>query len=447
MAQLWKKNGLKTDRSVNQYIISEHCVEDTILLPYDIIASIAHAKMLSKVGLLKKKECQDLISGLEEIADLYHKKRFLLKQSDEDCHTAIENFLVKKLGDIGKKIHMGRSRNDQILVAMRLLSKAELFRVQKLVLDLAKVILSFAKKYEFIPMPGYTHTQQAMPSSVGQWAASFVESLLDDYKALEAAVIQNDQNPLGSAAGFGTGLPIDREFTTKELKFSRTQINTLYCQSSKGKIESFTLGALIQVMLTLGKIANDMVWFTTKEFDFFDVDSSLTTGSSIMPQKKNLDIMEVLRANVAIVISYQSQIYMVGHNLISGYNKDTKITKHAMIESLKITKNSLQIVKTLFAKMSPKIDKLKKSFSTDIFATDMVNELVKKGLPFRDAYKQVGENLEAIQIPDINTNLKTKTHIGAPGNLMLNADLKMIERLSKSLSHDVTSYAFTPFEI
>lgn len=432
MTQLWKKKGLKIDQSVNPYIISEHCAEDTILLPYDIIASMAHAKMLNKVGLLKKKECQMLLAGLEEIASLYYKGQFILKQSDEDCHTAIENFLVKNFGDVGKKIHMGRSRNDQILVAMRLLSKNELFRVQELVLELATTILSFAKTHEFVPMPGYTHTQQAMPSSVGQWAASFVESLLDDYKALEAAVIQNDQNPLGSAAGFGTGLSIDREFTTKELKFSRTQVNTLYCQSSRGKIESFTLGALIQVMLTLGKIANDMVWFTTKEFDFFEVDSSLTTGSSIMPQKKNLDIMEILRANLAIVISYQTQIYMAGHNLISGYNKDMKITKHAMIEAFKITKNSLQIVKVLFTKMNPKIDKLKKSFSADIFATDITNELVKKGIPFRDAYKQVGENLAAIEAPDIDANLKTKTHSGATGNLMLNAYLKTIKSLLKS---------------
>ncbi|MFA5788780.1 MAG: argininosuccinate lyase [Candidatus Gracilibacteria bacterium] len=434
MTKLWKKRGLRTDQSVNSYIISEHCAEDTILLPYDITASIAHAKMLSKVGLLKKKECQALVAGLEEIVSLYHEGKFTLKQSDEDCHTAIENFLVKKNGNVGKKIHMGRSRNDQVLVAMRLFSKTELYTVQKLVLRLAVTILSFAKKHEFVPMPGYTHTQQAMPSSVGQWAASFVESLLDDYRVLEAAMIQTDQNPLGSAAGFGTGLPIDRECTTKELKFARTQINTLYCQSSRGKIESFTLGALIQVMLTLGKIANDIVWFTTKEFDFFEVDSSLTTGSSIMPQKKNLDIMEVLRANVAIVISYQTQIYMAGHNLISGYNKDMKITKHALLEAFKITKNSLQIVSTLFTKMSPKIDKLKKSFGADIFATDITNELVKKGVPFRDAYKQVKENLEAIEIPDINTNLRTKTHSGATGNLMLNTYLKTIKSLLKGIN-------------
>jgi len=431
MNTLWKKSGTKTHIAVNKYIISENCYGDMILLPYDVTASIAHARMLCKVGLLTKNELKMLMHGLKEIADLHKKSRFHLKQSDEDCHTAIENYLVKKCGDAGKKIHIGRSRNDQVLVALRLFSRQQLLEIKKVLLEAAEEILSFAKKNEFIPMPGYTHTQQAMPSSVGQWAGNFVEALLDDCGVLEAAYILNDQNPLGSAAGFGTGLPLDRNFTTQLLGFSKTQINTLYCQNSRGKIESFILSGLVQVMLTLGKIANDLVWFTSKEFNFFAVDNSLTTGSSIMPQKKNLDIMEVLRANVSVIFSYQMQIQTVSHNLISGYNKDLKITKQTLINSFKIVMESLEMVSLIFKHLKPNPQKLLQSFSPEIFATDVVNILVQKGVPFRDAYQHVGKELGEIKLPDIVDNIKSKKHLGATGNLALNYYLKSIKRMKR----------------
>lgn len=431
MSKLWEKSGTKTHPAVNKYIVSENCAQDMILLPYDVDTSIAHAKMLCKVGLLAKKEMGSLVKVLKEISTLYKKGKFQLKQSDEDCHTAIENYLVKQLGDIGKKIHMGRSRNDQVLTAIRLFSKQQLTTIQQDLLKVAETILAFVKKNEFVPMPGYTHTQQAMPSSVGQWAASFTESLLDDYSVLQATYSLNDQNPLGSAAGFGTSLPIDRNFTTDELGFSKTQINALYCQNSRGKIESFILSGLIQVMLTLGKIANDLIWFTTKEFDFFTVDKSLTTGSSIMPQKKNLDIMEVLRANVSIIFSYQMQIQTVSHNLISGYNKDLKITKQILINSFKLVEESLKIVQLVFKHLKPNAKKLSQSFSSEIFATDVVNELVQKGVPFREAYKKVGNKLSEVQTPDILQNIKGKKHLGATGNLSLKYYTKIIKRLKQ----------------
>ncbi|MBI2453135.1 argininosuccinate lyase [Candidatus Peregrinibacteria bacterium] len=433
MTQLWKKSRTKTHPAVCQYIISKHCASDMILLPYDVQASQAHAKMLHSVGLLSKNEVKALVKALDEIADLHKNGKFLLRESDEDCHTVIENYLVKQLGDIGKKIHMGRSRNDEVLTAIRLFSKEHLTIVQHHVLLVAEVILSFAKKHEFVPMPGYTHTQQAMPSSVGQWASSFVESLLDDYEILQACYSLNDQNPLGSAAGFGTSLPIDRAFTTRELKFARTQINTLYCQNSRGKIESFVTTALLQVMMTLGKIANDAIWFTSKEFDFFQIDESLTTGSSIMPNKKNLDIMEVLRANVSVVMSYQMQTQTVSHNLLSGYNKDLKITKPALIDSFTIVEESLKIISLLFRNLKPNTKKLFRSFSPEIFATDTVNELVQKGVPFRDAYKKIGDNLSAVSLPDITLNIKEKKHLGACGNLNLDFYAATIKKLRRKV--------------
>ncbi len=429
MTKLWKKSGTKTNPAVNDYIISENCAADNVLLPYDIKASISHAKMLCKVSLLSNKEMQSLVSKLKELDILNKKGKFKLKKADEDCHTAIENYLIEELGDLGKKIHMGRSRNDQVLTAIHLFSKQELIKIKKNLLQVAETILGFAKKNEFVPMPGYTHTQQAMPSSVGQWAASFTESLIDDYAVLEAAYSLNDQNPLGSAAGFGTGLAIDREFTTKDLAFAKTQINTLYCQNSRAKIESFIISYILQPMLTLGKIANDVILFTTKEFDFFKVDESLTTGSSIMPQKKNLDILEVLRANVSIILSYQIQVQTVGHNLVSGYNKDLKITKQPLIDSFNILKKSLSIMKLLFENLEANKEKLSQSFLPEIFATDEVNELVKKGIPFREAYKKIGNNLDKVQSVNILQNIKGKKHLGATGNLCLNYYENVIKKL------------------
>lgn len=430
MTKLWQKSGAKTHPLVTKYIISKDCAQDKVLLKYDLIASIAHAEMLGHVGLIAKKEAAALVKTLEEILALDKKWQFILKQEDEDCHTAIENYLVEKLGDTGKKIHMGRSRNDQILTALRLYSKEHLKEVQKHVVETAKTILDFAQEHEFVPMPGYTHTQQAMSSSVGQWAGAFVESLLDDIKVLEATYELNDQNPLGSAAGFGTSLPIDREFTTKKLGFKKLQLNTLYCQNSRGKIESFVVTALLQVMMTLGKIANDLVWFTSNEFSFFNVDKSLTTGSSIMPQKQNLDIMEVLRANVHVVMSYQSQIQSVSLNLLSGYNKDLKITKKPLLESFTITLESLSVIKLLFSHMIPNVEKLKQSMSPDIFATDVANKLVQQGMPFRDAYKKVAHNLGKIALPNVKENLKSKNHAGAPGNLNLKNYKQLIRRFN-----------------
>ncbi len=388
-------------------------------MPYDILASIAHARMLVKINILSKKDGAAITNVLKNIQKLELEGKFKLKQKDEDCHTAIENFIVKKLGQTGKKIHTGRSRNDQVLVALRLFSKDYLAEIKKSVLTLAKTILDFAKLHEFIPMPGYTHTQQAMPSSVGQWAGSFVESLLDDIIAIDATIKLTDQNPLGSAAGFGTSIPVDRNYTSKLLGFSRIQINSLYCQNSRGKIESFTISSLAQVMMTLGKIANDMILFTSYEFGFFKIDTSLTTGSSIMPQKQNLDIMEVLRANVSVIFANQSLVQNAGHNLISGYNKDLKITKKALMDSFSLVSSSIAITKLLFGHMEPDKDRLNKAFSLGIFATDEANELALKGMPFRDAYKKIGESLGALKSRDVLSNIRLKKHIGSTGNLRL----------------------------
>jgi argininosuccinate lyase len=384
--------------------------------------------MLGKAGLLSSKESKELVKGLQEIERLLEKGEFSLSRENEDMHTAIESYLTQSLGETGKRIHLGRSRNDQVLTALRLFTKDSLKQIKNETKDLTFVILYFAKKYEFAPMPGYTHTQRAMPSSIGQWSSAFVESLLDDLMTLDSAIRLVDQSPLGSAAGYGTGLPIDREMTAKLLGFSKVQVNPIYCQNSRGKIESFVLACLSQVMETLAKIANDTIWFSSKEFGFLEIDDSLTTGSSIMPQKKNLDIMEVLRANSTTLQSNQFQLQTVSKNLISGYHKDLKITKQAVINSLEITQDSLQIVKLLFENMKPNEERLTAALDPEIYATDEVNKLAVQGTPFREAYKQIGENLSKLENQDPVENIKSKTHLGATGNL----DLKNLQNRLKN---------------
>ena len=421
MSKLWqKKEGQDAHPAVNKYIISQNLEADNKLLRFDVEASIAHAEMLKQSKLIDAKEADQIIAQLRRIIELHAKGDFVLQQQHEDVHTEIENFLVRELGDTGKRIHLGRSRNDQVLVAMRLYCRDQIRKTQSQLLALAQTILRFASTHEFVAMPGFTHMQHAMPSSVGQWAAAFVESCINDFDILESAFAINDQNPLGSAAGFGTAVPIDRELTTRLLGFSKPQINTIFCQNSRAKFDAYTAGCLLQVMLTLGKIANDVVIFNSYEFRFFDVDSQLTTGSSIMPQKRNLDLMEVLRANVSVVQSLQFQIQTVGQNLISGYNKDIKIVKKALIDCFTIVTDSLDVTGLLFNHLTPNQAGLARAFEDlEIFATDAANELVSSGMPFREAYRQVGQNLSQLQKQDVTLNLKSKKHLGAPGNLGL----------------------------
>ncbi len=429
--KLWEKAGAKLNPAVTQYIISENLEADNKLLPFDVQASTAHAHMLGKVGLLDEKDVDAICMTLAEIKHKHENGEFVLNQDNEDVHTEIEAYLVQKLGDVGKRVHVGRSRNDQVLTAMRLFSLSELQKTEKLVISTAKTILAYAQKYEFTPIPGFTHMQHAMPSSMGQWAGAIVEGLINDLSALRAAYDLNNQNPLGSGSGFGSGVPLDRESTTKELNFDRVQINPIYCQNSRGKLEAFTISALLQVMLTLGKAANDLVIFYSQEFGFVKIDRSLTTGSSMMPQKRNLDIMEVLRANVSVVQSLQMQCQTVGLNLISGYNKDLKITKKPLMDAFDITQGSLEIISLLFEHLEPNEEKLMEAFDdVEIFATDYANQLVVEGQSFRDAYRHVGENLDKLDKQDPVENIKVKTHIGSTGNLCLNHYKSVLGKLS-----------------
>ena len=428
MTKLWKKTESTLHPAVEKYTVATDPVFDMQLMPFDILVCKAHAKGLNKIGILNAEESKKIQETLGLLEKDFAGGKIKIPPADEDSHTVIENYLVEKLGDTGKKIHTGRSRNE-VTVAMRLYMKSSLNTLQNESIELADVFLKMAEKYEQVPMPGYSHTQQAMLSSAGHYFSAFAESLLDDADFIALTAKHLDKSPLGSVAGFGVAIPLDREFTAKELGFSGVQVNSLYCQNSRGKFESAYMEALTQVMLTLGKFANDMLLFTTQEFDFFAVDGSLTTGSSIMPQKHNLDVMEILRGNVSVVIANQLMVKDIAKNLISGYNRDGQLMKKPVFESTKIVADSLEVVALLLKGLTPKEESIKAKITSGIFTADIANKLVtEKGVPFRDAYKQASDIVSDTSV-DLTENIASKVSLGAPGNLGLSA---LKERIQKS---------------
>lgn len=409
------------------YCFSRSAVLDNRLIRADALGSIAHAKMLTSIGILTDSEFESLKKGLLEILELNGKGEFVIGEQDEDVHTKIENFLTEKVGEAAKKIHTARSRNDQVILDLRLFAKEELFGIfdsaEQLVLDFQKK----AKEYEFVPMPGYTHMQKAMPSSVGMWMGSFAESLIDDLVLLKSAFIITDQSPLGSGAAYGVSLPINRTLVSDLLGFAKLQNNSLYTQSGRVKFQLAVMHGLTQSMLTLSRFAQDLLLFTTSEYNFFTVDDSLMSGSSIMPQKKNLDIMEVLRARSHMVVGHEQTAASIVAGLPSGYNVDFGETKELFIDCLDITRDSIEIVKLVLKSLTPNEESLLAACTPDLFAAHAAYLLVKKGMPFRDAYKEVGLSLEKIPQFDVVEVLKSSNHEGGPGNLQLE---KIIESIN-----------------
>lgn len=426
MKKLWQKNW-QLDAFIELFETKDDLLMDQKLLKFDAYGSIAHAKMLEKIGILSKQDLSKLIAGLLEILKLAKENKFELQSGDEDIHTKIENFLTENYGEVGKKVHTGRSRNDQVLTDLQLFTKEKLIYIWSEVLDTLESFYTFAQKYEFVPMPGYTHTKKAMPSSVGMWASSFVESLLDDLNLLENVYLLNDKSPLGSAAGYGVPLNLDRDYTAKLLGFKTVQINSLYCQNSRGKNEAAMIAALVSILSTINKFATDLLLFTSSEFDYFSVSKKLCSGSSIMPQKKNVDIAELLRSKANIVLGHYVQMVSVSNNLPSGYNRDLQDGKKPLIESLDITQDSLKAVNILVNNLKPNVEKLKQALTPDIFATHFALDLVAKGKPFREAYQIAAEGLA--QYPNnIDEILKKSTHKGGTGNLCLGDFEKKIKQ-------------------
>ena len=424
--KLWN-NKNSTNKTINQFTVGKDVYYDLFLAEYDCQASIAHAKMLQKIGIFSEHELDEIVTELEKIKVKSEKGKLLIEDKFEDIHSKIEYELTKKLGDLGKKIHTARSRNDQILVAIQLYLKKEINDIKILTKTFFDLLIVLAKKNKNYLMPGYTHFQIAMPSSFGLWFSAYAESLIDDVKFLNLAKFFVNQNPLGSAAGFGTSFDIDRAETTKELKFDYLKYNSMASQISRGKIELTTSNAIASLANTLSKFAMDICLYMAKEYDFISFPNDLTTGSSIMPHKKNPDIFELIRGKCNILKSLPTQMTMLTANLPSGYHREMQLAKGPIIEAVIEIKECLKIFTESLKYIKIKKDILKDPKYKNIFSVDSLNEYVKKGMPFRDAYQKMKEKIELKKYkPSQQIN---HTHIGSIGNLSLNEINKKMLRV------------------
>ncbi len=418
MAKIWQKN-YELNKLLEDFTIGVDCVLDLDLIIPDCIASIAHAVMLETIGILTKDELKTLKQGLVNIIELKQKGQFKIEKSDEDCHTAIENYLIKKYGDAGKKIHTGRSRNDQVLAAIRLYSKGFLLSFMNSSLSLISGLIKFAEENKDVPMPGRTHMQIAMPSSVGLWSASFAEEMLDALELVKTVYNINDMCPLGSAASYGVPLPLNREMVSELLGFNKIQNNVLYVNNSRGKIESMIIDSLHQMVLTISKMAQELILFSMPEFSYFKLPDELCTGSSIMPQKKNPDGLELIRAKTSTISACSIQIKEIISSLPTGYNRDFQETKEPFMRGIKTALGCVKIIALTIEKLEINKDKLIAGFIPEIYATDAALELVEKGVPFRDAYKEIGLNIDKLKSRNPVEAIKAKKSSGSTGNLQL----------------------------
>ncbi|MCR5731979.1 MAG: argininosuccinate lyase [Sphaerochaetaceae bacterium] len=440
MAKLWQKN-YTLDDLMQHFTVRTDYILDQELVISDALASCAHARGLERIGILKKEELEKLEAGLKEIVSLRLDNNFEITEADEDCHTAIEGYLTKRFGDVGKKIHTGRSRNDQVQTALRVYMREVSIRLAKETITFASELIDFAKKYEGVPMPGRTHMQIAMPSSVGLWAASFAEELMDEAKLLLNVNELLDQSPLGSAASYGAPIPLDREFTASQMGFSKVQNNVLYSNNSRGKFEAILLDQCNYIALTISKLSQDLILFTLPEFGYFSLPVELTTGSSIMPQKKNPDGLELARSRSALIDSCAVRVKNSIRSLPSGYNRDFQDTKEPLLEGVKETWSLVSIMARMVSGLKVHEENLVKACVPELYATDKVFDKVMKGGTFRDSYKNVGLNLEEVERDDPYEALKKRTSTGTSGALGLENDRSECDKIAKICEEKLEHYS------
>jgi len=389
--RLWEK-GKDINAKVLDFTVGEDHRLDLRLIKYDCLASQAHARMLSTIGVLTEPETKLLTTGLSEIIKLHEKGQFNITKEQEDCHTAIEEFLTEKCGAVGKKIHLGRSRNDQVLTALRLFEKDSMEELKKALIEFIKALTGIIKNHGSVPIPGYTHMRKAMPATVEMWLGSFISAVEDDLLHWESVYRLIDQSPLGTAAGFGTPVfDLDRKQTARALGFSRVQENSMYAQFSRGKFEMSILGFLSGIMLIINKLATDLLLFSMQEFGYIELPEEFCTGSSIMPQKKNPDVLELLRAKYSIVLGEEFKLKSLAGNLMSGYNRDLQLTKKPLFTALDTTLECLDIMAQVLPHLEVNKEKCEAAMSSELFATEKAYELVKSGLSFREAYRKVSD--------------------------------------------------------
>jgi argininosuccinate lyase len=415
---LWDKAGAAIDARIQHFLAGDDVTLDRALFLADVRASRAHVHGLARIGVLAEGEAASIDGALDALAEDFSAGRFVLDDRFEDGHSAIEAYLVERLGDAGKKVHTGRSRNDQVLVALRLHVREALGTIARAILEAAAAMLDRAEAERDVPMPGYTHLQRAVPSSVGLWLAGFAEALIDDAALVRATAAWMDACPLGTAAGYGVNLPLDRQGVSDELGFARLLVNPVYAQNSRGKFELQALSALLQALLDVRRFAWDLSLYTTAEFAFVRLPAEYTTGSSIMPNKKNPDVVELLRASPAVVIGGMAEIEAV-LSLPSGYHRDLQATKGPVLRALGHGIEALSLVPELVRRMELDRVRMAAAISPDLYATDAAVELSAKGVPFRTAYRQVADSLESLGERRPEESLKARVSPGATGDLML----------------------------
>ncbi len=423
--KLWDK-GFSTDKKIDHFTVGNDRELDLHLAKYDVMASKAHAQMLAKVGLLSEDEGNLLVTELDEIAQNIEKGEFTIEDDFEDMHSKIEFLLTKKLDDVGKKIHTARSRNDQVLVAMQLYLKDELTEIKTQVKELFDLLLQLAEKHQKVLLPGYTHLQIAMPSSFGLWFSAYAESLVDDLFFVQAAYKTADQNPLGSAAGYGSSFPIDRTFTTQTLGFDTLKYNVIAAQMGRGKVEKASAFGISSVAGTLSKLAMDITLYMSQNFDFISFPDALTTGSSIMPHKKNPDVFELIRAKCNKIQAVPNQLTLITNNLPSGYHRDLQLVKEVLVPAISDIKACLELMTFSLREIKVNGNILDDPKYDYLFSVDTLNELVKSGMPFRDAYKKMGQDIQAGTFTpkrDID-----HSHEGSLGNLCLEEIREKMEK-------------------
>lgn len=428
MAKLWQKN-YTLDSMMEHFTVRNDYIYDKDLVLSDLIGSAAHAKGLERISILTEKELSDLLEGLSRIAELRKNDEFVITAADEDCHTAIEGFLTREYGDTGKKIHTGRSRNDQVQTALRIYMREAVLKLISAASSFADALIRLADKNRETPMPGRTHMQIAMPSSVALWALSFAEEILEECDMLLSLYNVLDQSPLGSAASYGVTLPLDREYTASLMGFSRVQNNVLWANNSRGKFEAFFLDHAEYLALTVSKMAQDLMLFTLPEFGYFSLPRELCTGSSIMPQKKNPDGLELARSRCSLISSCSMRVKSIIKALPSGYNRDFQDTKEPLIEGYKATEELLLIMAEMTEKLEVHPEALSKACVPELYATDRVMEKVLAGGNFRDSYRTVGLSLDQVEGEDPVSSLKKRTSIGTAGNLGLEKDAAWLSEI------------------
>ncbi len=438
--KLWDK-GYMVNKLIEEFTVGKDREMDLYLARYDVLGSMAHAIMLESIGLLEKEELEKLLTALKAIYEMAEQGRFVIGEGIEDVHSQVETMLTRELGETGKKIHSGRSRNDQVLLDLKLFARSEIQEIVAGGKELFDIMIAQAEQYKDYLMPGYTHLQVAMPSSFGLWFSAYAESLADDFLLLQAAYRIANQNPLGSAAGYGSSFPLDRQMTTDLLGFEQMNYNVVYAQMGRGKMEKTVAFALSSVAATLSRMAFDVCLFMSQNFGFVRLPDELTTGSSIMPHKKNPDVFELLRSRCNRIQALPSQITLMVNNLPSGYFRDLQLLKEDFLPAFGELKSCMKIAAFALSGMEIRKDILDDERYRYVYSVEDVNRLVMQGIPFRDAYRQVGMQIqEGNYTPDKEIR---HTHQGSLGNLCLGGIRAKMDSVIAQFDFDSTNQAIS----